>query len=142
VFVEIIGLVSERGNSIAKTSQIQKIMEKMTLTGDVRDVSSKDIGQEEKASSGTGNKAGGIQYEDYEVEESVISEDRAIHNDELETWQDDEMQCDLWNPVVNIPKRKNNRHDITNPSDTMNNFMGVLFTLCHQRLPVESKHLN
>ena len=136
VFVEIIGPVSERGNSnqnngneAAKTAQVQKIsvndfMEKMTLTDDVDDVPSKNIGQEEKASSGIGNKADGIQYEDYEVEESVTSEDRAIYDDELETWQDDEMQCDLWNPVVNIPKRKNNRQDITSPSDGEEQFYG------------------
>ena len=143
VFVEIIGPVSERGNSMqnndkktVKALQVQKIsvndfMEKMTLTDDVRDVPSKDISQEEKASSGIENKADGIQYEDYEAEaeESVESEDGAFHEDELETWQDDEIQCDLWNPVVNIPKRKNNGQDITTPSDDEEQFYGRVINI-------------
>ena len=132
VFIEIIGPVSERGKAVqndgnenAKKEQTQKIsvkdfMKKMTLMDDdVADASRKENAQKDQTST-IENEADGMQYEDYDVDEESVSSQR----DEGQTWQDDEIQCNLWNPVVSIRKRKNNGQDSTSSAEDDEQFYG------------------
>jgi len=133
VFVEIIGPVSEMGKAIQidgkrsdKINTDQKIsvkdfMDKLKLVDEKAAAAPrKQNMQEEKTSSGIENESDDMHYEEYDVDE----ESNLSQRDEGQTWQDDEIQCDLWNPVVSIRKRKTNGQDITSSTEDDEQFHG------------------
>lgn len=125
VFIEVIGPVGEdRRNGNNKNCSVDdngvdrmtvnNFMKELTLEdGLTTDVS--DSGNKEGATSKDDN--GGIEYEDYDVdseENDDEGDDNDDENHEGETWQEDEMQRDLWDPIVNIRKRRNNTNGDAN----------------------------
>mmetsp|Transcript_5872 Transcript_5872/g.11108 ORF Transcript_5872/g.11108 Transcript_5872/m.11108 type:complete len:975 (-) Transcript_5872:532-3456(-) len=123
VYVEVIGPVSEKNVSSGNNSSQRFDVDEEGVS-DHRDIDY--INHMENMTLNDNSGLGG----DTNVSESNIIETNSVEDDgsasgidsssetnsdeDYETWQDDEIQCSLWNPAVNTRRRCSNFHDLTN----------------------------
>jgi DIS3-like exonuclease 2 len=121
VYVEVIGPVSEKMCSSANSQRFNTDEEGKSGRRD-NDVSDRMeqmiLNEDSDLESGTNgldsNHVATSNVEDHSASSDLDSSTYDDSVEDYETWHDDEIQCNLWNPVVNIRRRNSNFHDVAN----------------------------
>jgi Exoribonuclease R len=127
VYVDVIGPVSEKNVSNG-TSCSQYVVETGNEEGEKSALGGVDLNdrmEQMALNECSGLKFGtnGLDSDDVQDHDSASGLESSSDSDSVEdyeTWQDDEVQYNLWNPIVNIRRRSSNFHNVANHPDIDN----------------------